>query len=127
MKPWQLNKLLQMNEKLIAMADGGKGFGGKGGQGKGYQGKGWQGWQNGGSLGHSGGAGTGGKGDCKRCGKQGHFPSQCPLKLHGYVCKTCHNEGHHESMCKTPVGKTPAAAQKNDADKLKDMCLCCGG
>ena len=59
MKPWQLNKLLQMNEKLIAMAEGGQGIGGKGGAGKGNQGKGGQGGQYGGSLGYSGGAGPG--------------------------------------------------------------------
>ena len=122
MKPWQLNKILQMNEKLIAMADGGKAKGGKGGLGKGSSGKGGKGWQNGGNLGQGWGAGTGGNGECSRCGKKGHYASQCPLRIHGYVCKTCHHEGHHESMC-----KTPAAAQKNEADKKKDMCLCCGG
>ena len=53
MKPWQLNKILQMNEKLIAMADGGKAKRGKGELGKGSQGKGGKGWQNGGNLGQS--------------------------------------------------------------------------
>jgi predicted GIY-YIG superfamily endonuclease len=67
----------------------------------------------------------GGTDRCQRCGRNGHWASQCYARSQVLVCYTCGREGHTSPQCyaRTDVFDSDGLTRTRRASKIRVLCL----